>query len=251
MNPVAELLRCEGVTVTFGGVIAVRDVTLGIGAGEILGIAGPNGAGKTTLFNAISGHVRLAAGRIEFGGQQIDHLPPHAIFQKGIARTFQVPEIIGSQDVYTNVLAGAHFARDDNLTGAMRFSAEAHLAATSAIREHALSARSTRIAAGLSLYEKKLTMLASAMAEGPQLLLLDEPVGGLSSRETDAFRDHIQGAASHGTTIVIIEHVVRFLMGVTDRLVILHRGEILFDGAPGAARDDADVRRLYLGSKFA
>jgi ABC-type branched-subunit amino acid transport system ATPase component len=246
-----SLLECRSVSVAFGGVTAVKDLDLSVRAGEILGIAGPNGAGKTTLFNAISGHVPLAAGTIHHKDERIDDLSPHAIFQRGIARTFQLPEIMGSQDVYTNVLAGAHFARDTRITTAMRFPRESHQATIAALAEHELLPHASRIAAGLSLYEKKLAMLASATAHTPELLLLDEPVGGLTPREADSFRDHVLQAATAGATLVIIEHVMRFLMALAERIVILHRGEVLFDGPPDAARRDADVRRLYLGARFA
>jgi ABC-type branched-subunit amino acid transport system ATPase component len=245
------LLECRGVTVAFGGVTAVNELDLSVRRGEILGIAGPNGAGKTTLFNAISGHAPLASGAINHNGERIDNLPPHAIFQRGIARTFQLPEIMGSQDVYSNVLAGAHFVRDTSIATAARFPPESHQATAGALAAHGLLPHSSRIAAGLSLYEKKLAMLASATAHTPELLLLDEPVGGLTPREADAFRDQVLQAANAGTTLVIIEHVMRFLMALADRIVILHRGEVLFDGTPDAARRDADVRRLYLGARFA
>jgi branched-chain amino acid transport system ATP-binding protein len=242
------LIECRSVTVRFGGLQALSGLDLSVRAGEVLGIAGPNGAGKTTLFNVISGHVRPSSGAVLFRGAPITGLSPHEIFQLGLARTFQLAEVIPTQRVYTNVLVGAHFAQDTTLSTALAFGSESYRSADRAVAEFGLAPRAGALASSASLYERKLIMLASAMAHAPHALLLDEPVSGLSSAQAKAIVEQIKDQRARGTTVVIIEHVMRVLMAVAERLVILNRGRVLFDGLPERARENDEVQRLYLGS---
>jgi branched-chain amino acid transport system ATP-binding protein len=241
------LLECREITVRFGGLHALSDVNLAVGEGEVVGIAGPNGAGKTTLFNVISGHVRPARGVVLFEGVPVTGKGPGQIFQLGLARTFQHAQVIGTQRVYTNVLVGAHFSRDRRLSTSLRFDRESFTAADQAVVRFDLSAKSSVLASSASLYERKMMMIASAMAHAPRLLLLDEPVSGLNAAEAQAVLDKVREIRAQGTTVVVIEHVMRVLVSLCDRLVILNRGQLLFDGPPDKARDDAEVQRLYLG----
>lgn len=242
-----SLLECRGITVRFGGLQALSDIQLTVRQGEVVGIAGPNGAGKTTLFNVISGHVRPAHGVVLLRGVPVTGKPPGQIFQLGIARTFQHAQVIGTQRVYTNVLVGAHFARDNRLSTSLRFDQESFSAADQAIVKFDLGGKSSALASSASLYERKMMMIASAMAHAPSLLLLDEPVSGLNAAEAHAVLDKVRDVRAQGTTVVIIEHVMRVLVSICDRLVILNRGQLLFDGRPDRARDDPEVQRLYLG----
>jgi branched-chain amino acid transport system ATP-binding protein len=243
-----KLIECRDIAVRFGGLKALSDLSLAINEGEVLGIAGPNGAGKTTLFNVISGHVRPASGDVIFRGQTITGLAPHKIFQLGLARTFQLAEVIGSQDIYANVLVGAHFARDTQLRTSLIFDDESHAAAQEALRSHELAERSRDLASKTSLYQRKLVMLASALAHAPQAVLLDEPVSGLTPAQAKSIVEHIERVRLQGTTVVVIEHVMRVLMAIAERLVILNRGRIIFDGSPEKVRENEEVQRLYLGS---
>lgn len=248
-NEHTTLLDCSNITVRFGGLVALSDLNLTVNRGEVLGIAGPNGAGKTTLFNVISGHVRPSKGSVHFSGMSLVHLRPDQIFQLGIARTFQIPELIGTQSVYHNILVGAHFARDDSVRTALLFAKESYCRAKLALSDYGLDKQCQKLACNTSLYERKMIMLASAAAHVPQLLLLDEPVGGLSPGEADAILEHVQKIREKGTTVVVIEHIMRVLMTISDRLVILNRGSVLFDGKPEEARANPDVQRLYLGAR--
>jgi branched-chain amino acid transport system ATP-binding protein len=241
------LIDCRNLTVRFGGLEALSDLDLSVHAGEVLGIAGPNGAGKTTLFNVISGHVRPSSGTVLFRREPITGLSPHEIFQLGLARTFQLAAVIPTQRVYTNVLVGAHFARDTTLGTALAFGNESYSSADRAVTEFGLRPKAAAAASSASLYERKRIMLASAMAHAPQVLLLDEPVSGLSAAQAKAIVGQIREQCERGTTVVIIEHVMRVLMAIAERLVILNRGRVLFDGPPEGAREDAEVQRLYLG----
>ncbi len=247
-RPLSEpLLECREITVRFGGLHALSDIQLAVRQGEVVGIAGPNGAGKTTLFNVISGHVRPVGGVVLFQGVPVTGKGPGQIFQLGIARTFQHAQVIGTQRVYTNVLVGAHFSRDRSLSTSLRFDRESFETADQAILRFDLAGKSSAPASSASLYERKMMMIASAMAHAPKLLLLDEPVSGLNAGEAQAVLDKVRQIRAQGTTVVVIEHVMRVLVSLCDRLVILNRGQLLFDGPPDKARDDAEVQRLYLG----
>lgn len=241
------LLEWRDLTVRFGGLEALSGINFAVRQGEVVGIAGPNGAGKTTLFNVTSGHIRPVRGDVLFRGTPVTGKSPGQIFQLGIARTFQHAQVIGTQRVYTNVLVGSHFARDDRLSTALRFDRESFTTADQAIVKFDLREKSSALASGASLYERKMMMIASAMAHTPSLLLLDEPVSGLNAAEAQAVLDKVRTIRRQGTTVVIIEHVMRVLVSICDRLVILNRGQLLFDGRPDKVREDADVQRLYLG----
>lgn len=241
------IIECKSVSVRFGGVQALNSVDAAVHEGEIFGISGPNGAGKTTLFNAISGHVRPMFGTIRFRGHELVGMPPDAIFRAGIARTFQLPELVDSCTVEANIALGAHFAHDRGLRSALNFGVDVTERVEEAMDLFGLSAISDKITRYTSLYEKKLVMLASAFSARPQLLLLDEPAGGLVDQEIDAISDYIRTLNSRGMTVVLIEHVMRVLMGLSHRVLVLNQGERLFEGKPDEVRRNPDVRRLYFG----
>src|SRR5574341_886185 len=245
----AALLQCRGVSKQYGGLAAVSDLSFALEVGEVFGIAGPNGAGKTTLFDVISGHTRITRGEIWFDGQRVDHLKSYDICRLGIARTFQIPVVFQSQSALMNAVVGAHFGRAGS-TGhsLLRFDAETVAGAREALEFVGLGGLLDAPSTTLSLFDKKRLMLASALAMKPRLLMLDEPVGGLNPTEIDRLMGLIQQIRQTGMTIVIIEHVMRALMGLSDRVMIMHYGKRLFVGIPEEARQDPEVLRVYLGA---
>jgi len=242
----ATILQCEGVTKRFGGLTAVDNLSFVVEDGEIYGIAGPNGAGKSTLFNLIAGHVTATAGRVRFDGRDITGLPAHRVYQLGVARTFQTPAVFGSLTVYQNALVGAYFGESARRLPGIRFGPSARGAAE-ALAITDLQGRRNVLARFCSVYEKKRLMIASALASKPRVLLLDEPVGGLNSAEIDALMDLIRRIRAAGVTVVLIEHVMRALVSLADRVLILHHGEKIYEGAPGGLREEEQVVRVYLG----
>jgi ABC-type branched-subunit amino acid transport system ATPase component len=240
-------IEVQGVSVRFGGVQALRALDATIREGEIFGISGPNGAGKTTLFNAISGHVKPMAGSIRFAGRNLVGVSPDAIYRAGIARTFQLPELVDSCSVEANIALGAHFARDRGLRSALSFNGDVGDRVEEAMAFFGLRDIRAKVTRFTTLYEKKLVMLASAVAARPSVLLLDEPAGGLVDQEIDAISAFIRALNQEGMTIVLIEHVMRVLMELSHRVLVLNQGEWLFEGSPGEVRQNAAVRRLYFG----
>jgi ABC-type branched-subunit amino acid transport system ATPase component len=243
----APVLKCAEVSVSFGGVKALSGVNIDVHPGEILGILGPNGAGKTTLFNAISGHVVPDGGSISFKGALITRVRPDQIFRMGLARTFQLPELVESITVRENVLLGAHFSHDIRIARKFGFDARALVAVDEALRMFELTAIGNKRTELTNLFERKLVMMASAYAAKPALLLLDEPVGGLVDAEIDAIVAYIRAISATGTTILLIEHVMRVLMELSHRVIVFNQGHVLASGRPEEIRANSNVQRLYFG----
>ncbi|MBW2056155.1 MAG: ATP-binding cassette domain-containing protein [Deltaproteobacteria bacterium] len=223
----------------FGNLLALNSVSFDVAEGEVFGIAGPNGAGKTTLFNVITGFYR-GTGKILFGGGEIQGLQPHQICHRGIARTFQLPNIFASLTVYQNIRFGAHFGNPGSPTKDKEI--EEILELTELEEKRDLRTRS------IDLFAKKKTMLASAVATKPKLLLLDEPIGGLNPDEIDHFLNLIgRVRVELGVTFMIIEHLMEYLMELSDRLMILDFGEKICIGTPSTVARDKRVVEVYLG----
>jgi branched-chain amino acid transport system ATP-binding protein len=239
-------LRCAGLSKSFGALLAVRDISLVVAGGEILGLVGPNGAGKTTLFNLLSGHIRCDRGAIHIGGADITALPAQQRFRRGLARTFQIPEAFGSQTVFDNALAGAVFgANSDRLP--FIYGRAAKIAADEALSVVGLAKYRSRIAGSLSPFDKKRLMIGSAIAGQCQILLLDEPFGGLSEDEIDTMGEIIRVLNRGGMTIVIVEHVLRALFKLTRHLFVMQHGEKIFEGTPDQFMENETVIASYLG----
>jgi branched-chain amino acid transport system ATP-binding protein len=245
----APLLEVEGLSKHYGGLAAVDDLSFVVREGETFGIAGPNGAGKTTLFDTITGHARATAGVIRFAGNGIQTWSSHAICRAGIARTFQIPAVFPDHTVLANVVIGSYFGHAGRLLPGVRFDTASVERAREAAAFVGLVERLDARAAPLPLYDKKRLMIASAIATSPRMLMLDEPVGGLNRGEVDAILELIRKVRSSGVTVVLIEHVMRALMLISDRVLVMNHGRPLFEGTPDDVQRHEEVIRVYLGTK--
>ena len=241
------LLSCRNVGKFFGALAAVDDLSFDVGIGEVLGIGGPNGAGKTTLFELISGLNPASRGHILLSGRDITRLTPEQICHAGVARTFQLNAGFDSLTARENVLVGAYFGRENRILPSFRIGRQANEAADEAMALVGIEASANRITGKLPVLERKLLMMASAMATRPKLLLMDEPVGGLTAKETDRVMRAVRTIRASGVTIILIEHVMRFLVQLSDRVMIMHHGEKIFEGLPGNLVNDRTVVDVYLG----
>ena len=238
-----SLLRLDSVEKRFGGVVAVQRLSFAVEAGEILGIMGANGAGKTTVFSLIAGNQRPSAGAIHFDGRRIDRLRADAINRRGIARTYQIVRPFAGMSVLENVAIAAMY-------GAAREPSPAAAAdhARVVLDEVGLADRADDLAGTLTLAGRKRLEIARALATEPRVLLLDEVLAGLTPVEVDAALDMIRALhRRHGLTLLVIEHVMRALMRLCGRIVVLHHGEKIAEGAPDAVANDARVIDAYLG----
>ncbi len=236
----AKILQINDLTQRFGELAAVKDLTFDVEEGEVFGIAGPNGAGKSTLFNVITGFYR-GTGEIIFNGENISKLGTHQICYKGIARTFQIPQSFLTLPVIENVRVGAHFGVPGHKDEQKNIK--------EAISLVGLNGREDIVAANLNLFDKKLTMMAAAMATQPKLLLVDEPIGGLSPTETQAFVSLIEKINKElGLTIIIIEHLMKVLTQLSNRMMIMEDGAKVTIGKPSDVMKDEKVIEIYLGS---
>jgi len=243
------LLRARGVVKRYGGLAAVDGVDFDVLDGETFGIAGPNGAGKTTLFDVVTGIVGATAGEIEFAGKPIQNASVHGICHAGIARTFQLPSVFDSQTVLANVLVGAQYGQGGSWFGSTRAKPEVLARAKDELVFVGLGARAGALAGPMPVFDKKRLMIASALATQPRMLFLDEPFGGLSPSEVDELMVLLTKVKARGITIVLIEHVMRALMALSDRVLIMNQGKTLFQGSPHDVLRDAEVVRVYLGKR--
>jgi len=242
------MLTCEAVTKAYGGLVAVRNVTFTVRPGEVFAIVGPNGAGKTTLFDSMSGIAPASSGVIRFDGREIQRLRPHQICQLGIARTFQTTTFFGSQTTLANALVGSIFGR----LGArvtLQFRPQAVDNALDALALCGLLDKQSALASTLSVFERKRLMLATALAGQPKLLLLDEPVGGLSRAERDEMIDLVRKVNRNGVTVLLIEHVMKAVQALSSQMLVLHHGEKIAEGPPADVLRDERVVSVYLGTR--
>lgn len=233
------ILKVEGVTKRFGGILALADVSLSVEKGEFLGLIGPNGAGKTTLLNVISGVYKPDAGRILFKGQDITGEPPHKIAQLGIARTFQLVRPLKNLTVLENVVIGA-LQKANTLEEAVEKSLQV-------LELVGLYNKRNTPSGSLILVEKKKLEIARSLALEPELLLLDEVAAGLRPKEVDSLVDMLKEVNKKGITMIMVEHVMRAVMNLSNRIVVLHFGRKIAEGTPEEVANNPQVIEVYLG----
>ena len=241
------ILSAHGVTKKFGGLAAVADVTFDLHEGEILGLIGPNGSGKTTLVNVVTGTLPASAGEVRLGNRTLTGLPSHEIGRLGVSRTFQVVKPFRNLTVVENVMIGALFGAG----GGMREVRAARRQAEDVLAFVALDHRSEAPADALNVPERKRMELARALAMRPRVLLLDEVMAGLNPAEIDAAVELIKGIRQRGITLLVIEHVMKAIRNLSDRILVLFHGQKLTEGVPTDVLNDQRVVAAYLGRRYA
>jgi branched-chain amino acid transport system ATP-binding protein len=248
-------LELADLSVRFGGVAALAGVTFAVQPGLVTSLIGPNGAGKTTAFNVITGYQRPTGGLVRYEGKVISGLRPSRIAARGVVRTFQKTSVFPALSVLDNVLTALHLRGRVGLAAALLAPARARdeerrLAdeARSLLEFVGLGTRREIAASGLSYGDQRRVELAVGLAARPRLLLLDEPASGMTPAEKEEIARLIREIRDGGVTVFLVEHDMRMVMGISDRVLVLNHGQLIADGAPDAVRRDPDVIRAYLGT---
>ncbi len=253
-QPGEVLLQTSGVSKHFGGLSALSNVSLSIKQGEIYGLIGPNGAGKTTLFNILTGLYQLDAGSFTFAGSTYANCKPHVLAKAGIARTFQNIRLFANMSALENIMVARHLRTRTGLWGALTRNAAAR-AEERAVTERAhellryvgINRPSQTLAKNLSYGEQRRLEIARALATDPKLLALDEPAAGMNATETESLKTLLQTIRASGITILLIEHDVKLIMNLCDRVAVLNYGEKIAEGVPDNVRNNPAVITAYLG----
>jgi branched-chain amino acid transport system ATP-binding protein len=244
------VLEVRGLTKSFGGFLAVSEVNLTIGEGQIAAVIGPNGAGKSTLFNLITGHLQPTAGRVVVDGRDITGIAPHRICGMGIGRSFQRTNIFPKLTVFENVQAALLVHRGAGRQFWSRSEGLYRRESQDLLASIGLAAEAEAIAGTLSYGNQKQLELGIALASDPRILLLDEPTAGMSASETREAIALLQRIAQgRGLTLLFTEHDMAVVFSIAQKIAVLHQGRIIADGSPAAVRADAEVRRIYLGDR--
>ncbi|MCD6474733.1 MAG: ABC transporter ATP-binding protein [Anaerolineaceae bacterium] len=252
------ILDTRDVTKQFGGLIAVNQVSMTVNKNEIVGIIGPNGAGKTSFINALTGIYKPSSGQVFFQGRDITGLPAYKISKQGIARTFQNLRVFSNISVLENVLIGAHCKIDNPFhhiflhpLRSRKVEHQAYEKVITLLKNVGLEEKKESLAKNLSYGEQRILEICRALASDPELLILDEPCAGMNSAEMDTLADFVKKLRDEGQTIVVIEHNMRFMMAVSDRIIVMTEGAKFREGTPAEIRNDLEVQKVYLGEQEA
>lgn len=246
-NDKRALLDCRNVVKRFGSLAAVDGMSLMVNPGEIVGIGGPNGAGKTTFFDVVTGITPATEGEMHFDGYDVATLGADRICQLGIARTFQLNAAFESLTVRENIDIAAYFGHRRRPFPGFRLGREVRDQTDEALAFVGIADKADETVARLPVLDRKLLMIAGAIATRPKMLFLDEPVGGLNTTEIDRIMELVLHLKDEGMTVVLIEHVMRFLLALSSRVLIMHHGKKIFEGMPSAVAEDPVVVETYLG----
>ncbi len=235
------LLDVRNVTMDFGGLVALKDVSFALEEGELVGLIGANGAGKSTMFNVITGIQKPTSGTVSFDGRELIGLRPHDIARLGVSRTFQSVRPFLNYTVEENLRVGALFGRAGNVGERVDY----------LLRLAELDAKRSLLVKTLPIEQRKMVEVARALASSPRLLLLDEPMAGLNAAEIQKFIELIRKVNKEGATILVVEHVMKAIMNLSRRVIVLHAGLKLAEGTPGEILANKDVVSVYLGEEYA
>ncbi len=240
------MLKCVGVSKTFGGLQAIKNVEFSVNKGDIAGLVGPNGSGKSTLLNVISGVYRSDSGQILFNDRDISKLPSYAISAMGISKTSQTVQSFPDMTTLQNVLIGASFANKERKEKTSDADEAANLLKFVGLPEEKFNVPAKE----LNVIELRRVQLARALATKPKMLLLDELLTGLTPKETDEAIALVKLINTQGVTILMVEHIMKVIMGLCSHVTVLHHGEKICEGTPEAVCSDQEVIKVYLGKKF-
>lgn len=250
MSKTDTILEVEGLTVRFGGLIAVNDVSFRAQRGHITSVIGPNGAGKSTLFNLVSGAIRPSFGRVRFNGDDVTGYSPDALLRKGLSRSFQITNLFAELSVYENLRLAAQALEPASLLALpLRRSTRAVERADELITRFGLASKAGEIAGTLSHGEQRRLEIAVALASKPQMLLLDEPTQGMSHSDTAQVAQLIRELAQGELSVLLVEHDVALVMDLSDHVVVLNQGARLAEGTPQDVRANPAVQAAYFGTE--